>query len=140
MLSTATTNQNVCSLRIIPSRLIDTIHHTSKWGAKFKWGVKDIDTGMCRLGLSQDDKKVRDWFVQETQNLGCKVKIDEIGNIFAIYSGLKEGPPTAIGSHLDTQPTGGRYDGVLGVLSGLEILRTFKDNNYIPQYPVSVVN
>ncbi|KAG0661747.1 hypothetical protein C6P45_001272 [Maudiozyma exigua] len=128
------------SLKIIPNRLIDTIHHTSKWGAKFKWGAKDTNTGMCRLSLSQDEKMVRDWLVQETQKLGCKVKIDEIGNIFAIYSGLKEGAPTAIGSHLDTQPTGGRYDGILGVLSGLEILRTFKDNNYTPQYPVAVVN
>lgn len=128
------------SLKIVPNRLIDTIHQTSKWGAKFKWGPRDTDTGMCRLSLTQEDKNVRDWFVQETQKLGCNVKIDEIGNIFAIYPGQKTGSPTAVGSHLDTQPTGGRYDGVLGVLSGLEILRTFKDNNYTPQFPVAVIN
>ena len=128
------------ALRVVPNRLLDTIHLTSKWGAKFKWGDKETETGMCRLSLSQDDKKVRDWFVSETKSLGCEVKIDEVGNIFAIYPGQKSGAPTAIGSHLDTQPTGGRYDGVLGVTAGLEILRTFKENNYTPQYPVAVVN
>lgn len=70
------------SLKIVLNRLIDTIHHTSKWGAKFKWGPRDTDTGMCRLSLSQDDKNVKDWFVQEIKNLGCTVKIDEIGNIY----------------------------------------------------------
>lgn len=127
-------------LRTVPNRLLDTIHETSRWGAKYKWGKNETETGMCRLSLSQDDKNVRDWFVAETKSLGCNVKIDEIGNIFAIYLGKKAGAPTAIGSHLDTQPTGGRYDGVLGVTAGLEILRTFKDNKYTPQYPVAVVN
>ncbi|SMN20636.1 similar to Scheffersomyces stipitis PICST_28429 beta alanine synthase [Scheffersomyces stipitis CBS 6054] [Maudiozyma saulgeensis] len=128
------------SLRTVPNRLSKTIHQTSKWGAKYKWGPQETETGMCRLSLSQEDKNVRDWFVKETKSLGCEVKIDQIGNIFAIYPGQKKGPPTGIGSHLDTQPTGGRYDGVLGVLAGLEVLRTFRDNNYTPQYPVAVVN
>jgi acetylornithine deacetylase/succinyl-diaminopimelate desuccinylase-like protein len=61
---------------------------------------------MCRLALSDDDKKVRDWFTAELKDLGCKVVVDEIGNMFGIRPGKKEGPPTAMGSHLDTQPTG----------------------------------
>lgn len=72
--------------------------------------------------------------------LGCNIKVDQVGNIFAIYPGKNMGHPTAIGSHLDTQPTGGRYDGVLGVLSGLEVLKIMKENAYVPNYPIAVVN
>lgn len=72
--------------------------------------------------------------------MGGEIKVDKVGNIFAIYSGKNRGAPCAIGSHLDTQPTGGRYDGVLGVLAGLEVLKTMKDNNYVPNYPIAVVN
>lgn len=122
-------------------RLLETIHDTSnKFGPKGVWGKKQNETGVCRLALSDEDKGVKDWFVTETKKLGCEVKIDLLGNIFAIYPGKKEGLPTAIGSHLDTQPTGGRYDGILGVLSGLEILRTFKENQFTPNFPVCVVN
>lgn len=128
-------------LSINPNRLIDTIHETSnKFGAKFQWGSHETETGVCRLALSDEDKGVRDWFVAEAKKLGCQVKIDELGNIFAIYPGKNEGKPTGMGSHLDTQPTGGRYDGIYGVLSGLEVLRTMKDNNYTPNYPICVVD
>lgn len=123
------------------SRLIDTIHETAtKFGAKHRWGSAPTETGVCRLALSDEDKQVRDWFVNETKGLGCNIQIDQLGNIFAIYPGKYKGPPTAIGSHLDTQPTGGRYDGVLGVLSGLEVLRTLKENNYTPNFPIAVIN
>jgi len=64
---------------------------------------------MCRLALSDDDKKVRDWFCAELKSLGCKVVVDEIGNMFGIRPGKKQGLPTAMGSHLDTQPTGERH-------------------------------
>lgn len=128
------------SLKITPNRLIDTIHETAQWGAKGTWGPESTQTGVCRLSLSDLDKLVRDWFVAETKALGCEVKIDKLGNIFAIYPGKNEGLPTAVGSHLDTQPTGGRYDGVLGVLSGLELLRTMKDNDFVPNYPIAIIN
>lgn len=128
------------NLKIKPGRLINTIHETAIFGAKGTWGPEPTQTGVCRLALSDLDKQVRHWFLNEVTNLGCKVKIDTLGNMFAIYPGKKDGIPTAIGSHLDTQPTGGRYDGILGVLCGLEVLRTFKDNNYVPNYPVAVVN
>lgn len=61
---------------------------------------------MCRLALSDEDREVRDWFCAELKTLGCQVKVDEMGNMFGIRPGRKEGKPTAMGSHLDTQPTG----------------------------------
>lgn len=128
-------------LKTTPNRLINTIHETSsQWGAKGVWGPESTQTGVCRLSLGDFDKQVRDWFIKETKSLGCQVKVDKLGNIFAIYPGENEGIPTAIGSHLDTQPTGGRYDGILGVLSGLEVLRTMKDNGFTPKYPIAVID
>ncbi|ODQ63431.1 amidase [Nadsonia fulvescens var. elongata DSM 6958] len=126
--------------KINAQRLLETIHTTALWGAKGRWGEGPTETGVCRLALSDEDKSVRDWFISETKSLGCSVKVDEIGNIFAIYPGKNEGIPTGTGSHLDTQPTGGRYDGILGVLGGLEVLRTFKENNYVPNYPVALID
>ncbi len=62
--------------------------------------------------------------------------VDEMGNMFMVRQGHKSGPPTAMGSHLDTQPTGGRYDGILGIMAGLEALRTMNDHNVTTEYPV----
>ncbi|RCK66929.1 N-carbamoyl-L-amino acid hydrolase [Candida viswanathii] len=128
------------ALTIQKGRLISTIHETAKWGAKGVWGPESTQTGVCRLALSDLDKSVRDWFVGELKSLGCEIKIDQMGNIFGIYPGKNKGLPTGIGSHLDTQPSGGRYDGILGVLLGLEVLRTMKDNGYVPNFPVAVIN
>lgn len=89
---------------------------------------KPTETGMQRLALSDDDKRARDWFVEAVKALGCKVTIDSMGNIFAVRAGMKDGPPTFVGSHLDTQPSGGRYDGILGVTAGVEILKVLNDN------------
>ena len=90
-----------------------TIHPSFVFGC-FLCPSSDIfrgpnDIGMSRLSLSNSDKQARDWFVETTQSLGCKVSIDVMGNIFAVRPGQKAGPPTCAGSHLDTQPTGGRY-------------------------------
>lgn len=63
------------------------------------------ETGMSRLSLSDTDKQARDWFAETTKALGCTVTTDAMGNQFAIRPGLKDGPPTVAGSHLDTQPT-----------------------------------
>jgi hypothetical protein len=98
------------------------------------------DTGMSRLTLSDDDKKVRDWFVETTRSLGCKVTVDAMGNIFAIRPGRLDGPPTLVGSHLDTQPTGGRYDGILGVQAGIEMLKILEEHDVETEFPVGVVN
>ena len=64
---------------------------------------------MSRLSLSDADKEARDWFVDVTTSLGCMVRVDSMGNTFAVRPGKREGPPTCAGSHLDTQPSGGRY-------------------------------
>jgi acetylornithine deacetylase/succinyl-diaminopimelate desuccinylase-like protein len=64
---------------------------------------------MCRLTLTREDKEVRDWLIEECKSLGCEVKVDQMGNIFATRSGTAtDRKPIAMGSHLDTQPAGGR--------------------------------
>ena len=87
--------------------------------------------GIKRLTVSDEDKRVRDWFKNECEKLGCAVEIDEVGNMFATRAGKRSDVlPIALGSHLDTQPTGGKFDGVLGVLGALEALRTLDDMGY----------
>lgn len=95
---------------------------------------------MCRLALSDSDAGVRHWFASAASKAGCSVTVDEMGNMFAIRPGKKAGAPVAIGSHLDTQPTGGRYDGILGIHAGLEILRTLEEGGVETEYPIVVVN
>lgn len=128
------------TLNITANRLIKTIHETAAFGPKTAWGPDPTQTGMCRLALSDEDKHVRDWLKLEALKIGCTVKVDAMGNIFCEYPGKKKGKPTAIGSHLDTQPTGGRYDGIYGVLSGLEVLRTLHDNELVPEYPIVLID
>lgn len=67
------------------------------------------ETGMSRLSLSDADKEARNWLADKARSLGCKVTVDKMGNMFAVRSGRQDGPPTCAGSHLDTQPNGGRY-------------------------------
>lgn len=95
---------------------------------------------MSRPSLSESDKQARDWFATTTTSLGCKVTVDEMGNQFAIRPGKREGPPTVAGSHLDTQPTGGRYDGILGVTAGVEMLRVLDERGWKTEFGVGVVN
>jgi N-carbamoyl-L-amino-acid hydrolase len=97
--------------------------------------------GLCRLALSPEDAAVRRWLVAACEASGCTVTIDQLGNIFARRAGSDPDlPPIAIGSHLDTQPTGGRFDGILGVLAGLEVLRTLVDAGVVTRHPLEVVN
>lgn len=99
------------------------------------------DTGMQRLALSEEDKSVRDWFIQTMKDLKCEITVDAMGNIFAVRPGRrKDVPATFIGSHLDTQPTGGRYDGILGVLSGVETLKRMDELGLETEGGVGVVN
>ncbi len=84
--------------------------------------------GSNRQALTDEDRAARDLFVKWSRGAGCTVTVDEIGNIFASRAGTDSAAaPVLIGSHLDTQPTGGRFDGVYGVLAGLEVLRTLND-------------
>lgn len=140
---TATLNiPAITPLRISPGRLNSTILETgSRFGEAFRWASEPHEFGLRRLAGTQVDGEVRDWFVKECRALGCNIQVDKIGNIFALYKGQDRTgkPPTTTGSHLDTQPEAGKYDGILGVLSGLEVLRTFKENGYVPHYDVCVV-
>ena len=103
-------------------------------GATTKGGIK-------RLTVSDEDKRVRDWFKAECEKLGCVVEVDEVGNMFATRAGKrKDLAPIALGSHLDTQPTGGKFDGVLGVLGALEAMRTLVDMGYETNAPIMIVN
>src|SRR6266702_8260955 len=96
--------------------------------------------GICRLTLSDLDREVRDWFKARAEKLGCTVTIDDMGAMFARRPGQADVPPIAFGSHLDTQPTGGKFDGVLGVLGALEALRTLVEAGYETFAPIEVVN
>lgn len=96
---------------------------------------------MNRLSLSDSDHLVRDWFVDTCRSIGCETTVDAMGNIFAVRRGLNNDlPPVYAGSHLDTQPSGGRYDGILGVLAGMEMIRVLNDNWIETEGPVGVVN
>ncbi|PNS17019.1 Cell division control protein 31 [Sphaceloma murrayae] len=132
--------QEIAALKVKQDRMMHDLHYTCQWGPGERWGDDETDTGMSRLSLSDADKSARDWFVTTTESLGCKTTIDSMGNTFAVRPGLKDGPPTYAGSHLDTQPTGGRYDGILGVTAAVEMLRVLHDNDVQTTYPVGVVN
>ncbi|KAK2744039.1 hypothetical protein FQN57_004492 [Myotisia sp. PD_48] len=132
---------DISGLRANKDRMQHWIHHSSQWGSGIRWGGNPTDTGMQRLALSQDDKQVRDWFVETTKGLGCNVTVDEMGNIFAVRPGRRtDVPATFVGSHLDTQPTGGRYDGILGVCAGLEMLKVLEEKGIQTEGGVGVVN
>ena len=122
------------NIAIDPGRLWSSIMETAAIGATPKGGI-------CRLTLTDLDRQVRDWFVAACKAAGCTVSIDDMGNIFARRAGKNPSlPPIAIGSHLDTQPTGGKYDGVIGVLSGLEVLRTLNDLRIETEAPIEVID
>jgi hydantoinase/carbamoylase family amidase len=127
--------------KVNQSRLMKNIHDGCEFGAAWRYGEDPTETGMARLSLNNADKQVRDWFQKTTKALGCKVTVDQMGNIFAIREGKnKTAPPIMMGSHLDTQPTGGRYDGILGVNAGLEVLRVIADLGYETEGNVGVIN
>ncbi|EZQ13922.1 Zn-dependent hydrolase [Halopseudomonas bauzanensis] len=93
--------------------------------------------GVCRLALTDLDKQARDLFVQWCKDAGCTIRIDKMGNIFAHRAGLDDSlPPVVMGSHLDTQPTGGKFDGIYGVLAGLEVIRTLNDKGMDTRAPI----
>ena len=122
------------NLAVNAERLWETIMETAQFGATPKGGIK-------RLTLTDLDKQVRDWFRAACEAAGCTVTIDDMGNMFARRPGRDNLlPPIAMGSHLDTQPTGGKFDGVIGVLSGLEVIRTLNDLEIETNAPIEVIN
>jgi N-carbamoyl-L-amino-acid hydrolase len=122
------------NLQIDGARLWDSLMEMAKIGATAKGGCN-------RLTLTDLDRQARELFAGWCEAAGCKMSVDEMGNMFARRAGADETlPPVMIGSHLDTQPTGGKFDGVLGVLGGLEVLRTLKDLGIATRHPIEVVN
>ncbi len=122
------------NLQINAERLWDTLMETARIGATPKGGI-------CRLTLTDLDRQMRDWFKARCEALGCTVTVDEVGNMFARRPGKNDKlAPIAMGSHLDTQPTGGKFDGVLGVLGALEAMRTLHETGYETNAPIEIVN
>jgi N-carbamoyl-L-amino-acid hydrolase len=96
--------------------------------------------GSCRLALTDADRDGRDLFIRWCEEIGCSISIDDMGNIFARRDGHNnELAPIVAGSHLDTQPHGGKFDGIYGVLAALEAVRTLHDNKVTTEAPVEVV-
>jgi N-carbamoyl-L-amino-acid hydrolase len=97
--------------------------------------------GLARLALTDSDKAMRDLFVEWCTDAGLSVRIDATGNIFAHRAGLDDSlPPVLIGSHLDTQANGGRFDGIVGVLGGLEVVRALNEAGHMTKRPLRIVN
>jgi N-carbamoyl-L-amino-acid hydrolase len=119
-------------MNINSERLWSSLMELAKIGATPKGGVR-------RLALSELDGEARDLFIRWCKEAGCSVSVDGIGNIFARRPGRNEQlPPIITGSHIDTQPSGGKFDGNYGVLSGLEVVRTLNDHKVQTQAPIEV--
>ena len=122
------------NMRINADRLWDSLMEMAKIGP-------GVAGGNNRQTLTDDDAKGRALFQDWCEAAGCTMGLDTMGNMFAQFEGTDpDALPVYVGSHLDTQPTGGKYDGVLGVLGGLEILRSLNDLGVKTKHPIVVTN
>ncbi|MBK8082549.1 MAG: Zn-dependent hydrolase [Devosia sp.] len=122
------------NLRINPERLWNSIHEMAEIGP-------GVAGGNNRQTLTDDDARGRALFQKWCEAAGMSMGLDQMGTMFARREGTEPGlDPVYVGSHLDTQPTGGRYDGVLGVLGGLEVIRTLNDLGIRTRRPIVVTN
>ncbi len=127
--STSQTNQ-----RIDGKRLWDSLMGFAEIGATAKGGVR-------RLTLTDVDRRGREKFRTECEAAGLTVRVDEIGNMFARRPGRDPARlPVLLGSHLDSQPSGGKFDGALGVIAGLEVMRSLNDLGIVTEAPVELIN
>lgn len=115
------------------NRLQQLIEQFSEYG-------KTVNHGVTRLALSQEDLTARQEFQALCEKLGMDVVYDDMGNMYATLPGKKDLPPIVMGSHLDSVIKGGRFDGVLGVLTALEVVTTIKEKNIQLDYPLTIVN
>lgn len=121
-------------LRINGSRLRSSLEELAKIGAT-------PDGGVHRLALSDEDRAARDLFASWLKELDLEITIDEMGNIFGRRHGRQNDlSPVTTGSHLDSQPRGGRFDGALGVMGALEVLRTLRENRIETERPIVILN
>jgi len=120
-------------VRVDGDRLWESLMEMARIGATRGGGVG-------RIALTELDRQARDLFVSWCEDAGCRVRIDRMGNIIARREGSDTGlEPVMTGSHLDTQPLGGRFDGIYGVLAGLEAIRSMNDAGITTRAPVEVV-
>ena len=120
------------ALRVNGGRLWQSLMELAQIGGTDKGGV-------CRLALTELDRQGRDLFSRWAREAGCTIRVDAIGNIFARRAGTDDSqPPVTTGSHIDTQPTGGKFDGNYGVLAGIEVLRTLNDAGVRTHAPLEV--
>ena len=119
-------------MRIDRKRLEATIEELGRVGATERGGL-------TRLALSNEDKRGRDLMITWMREAGLRVTVDQMGNIFGERAGEPGHPPVMMGSHVDSVPTGGKYDGQLGVLCALEAIRTLNDQRVRTRHPVTLV-
>lgn len=123
---------DIDGIRINGDRLWSSLMELARIGATAKGGV-------CRLTLTDLDKQARDQVIEWARQAGMTITIDRIGNCFMRRHGRDDSlPPIMTGSHIDTQPTGGKFDGNYGVLAGLEVVRTLNDLGVQTQAPIEV--
>lgn len=121
-------------LQIDGARLWQSLTDLAQIGATPRGGVR-------RLALTDDDRRGRDEFARWCRDAGMTVSVDEIGNLFARRDGADaHAAPVLVGSHLDTQPEGGRFDGAYGVLAALELVRTLDDTGTVTEKPIEIVS
>src|SRR6266850_5987463 len=124
---------HIRNLQVNGERLWASLMELAQIGATPKGGV-------CRLAASDLDGQARRLFIGWCEAAGCTVRVDRIGNIFARRPGRDPSlPPVMTGSHLDTQPTGGKFDGAYGVMAALELVRTLNDLGYETLAPIEIV-
>ncbi len=122
------------NLRINGERLWQTIHTIAEIGP-------GVAGGSNRQTVTDEDGEARSLFQRWAEEAGCTTGVDQMGSMFLTRPGTDpDALPVMVGSHLDTQPTGGRYDGVLGVLAALEIVRTLNDLDIKTRHPITIVN
>ena len=122
------------NLRVNGARLWDSLMEMARIGP-------GVAGGNNRQTLTDEDGEGRALFQKWCEKAGCEMGLDQMGNMFAMRPGADpDALPVYVGSHLDTQPTGGKYDGVLGVLGGLELIRTLNDLNIKTRHPIVVTN
>jgi len=122
------------NLKINGARLKNTLEKMAAIGGTPGGGVH-------RLALSDEDRQARDLFIKWLREIDLEVTVDEMGNIFGRRSGENEKWPAVIsGSHIDSQPKGGRFDGILGVMGALEVMRTIQENRIKTRRPLMIVN
>lgn len=122
------------NLRINADRLWDSLMEMAQIGP-------GIAGGNNRQTLTDEDGEGRALFQAWCEEAGCQMGLDQMGNMFAMRSGTDpDALPVYVGSHLDTQPTGGKFDGVLGVLGGLEVIRSLNDLDVKTKHPIVVTN